>query len=157
MEFIAKFEKLKKKLSKVDSSKFTSDFAIQVNMTDDDCGGAFYIAYINNTFSVEPYDYHDHTLMLTLASADFEKIIDKKLDVDKAVEDNKMNAHGDVSQIKAVAEAIVKPVRKTASKEKIVSGDLSTVKKKTAPKKTAPKKTTAKKSVGEKKTTSKSK
>ena len=118
MEFITKFEKLKKKLDKVKTAALKESFAIQVNMTDDDCGGAFYIAYINDIFTVEPYDYHDHTAMITLNASDFEKIIDKKLDVDNAVSGGKVLIEGNEAHIKEVIDAIEKPAKKASSKTK---------------------------------------
>ena len=42
MIFIDKFNALKKKYGKIDESKLTESFAIQVEMTDEDCGGIFY-------------------------------------------------------------------------------------------------------------------
>lgn len=147
MEFIAKFEKLKKKLTKVDVSKLSENFAIQVNMTDGDCAGAFYIAYINGIFSVEPYDYHDHTAMITVESTVFEKLIDKKTDIEKAVSDGKAIVEGNTANIKEVIDAIEKPVKKTPAKAKAAE--------KKAPAKTAAKKPAEQKKTTEKKTTAK--
>ena len=70
MTFIEKFEEIKKKIGTPDLSKLTESFAVQVNMTDADCGGAFYIAYIGGNLAIEPYDYHDHTAMIYAKSKD---------------------------------------------------------------------------------------
>ena len=138
MEFITKFEKLKKKMDKVKTSALKESFAIQVNMTDDDCGGAFYIAYINDIFTVEPYDYHDHTAMITLNASDFEKIIDKKLDVDNAVSGGKVLIEGNVAHIKEAIDAIEKPAKKASSKTKAKTAKTA-VKAESKTAKTAPK------------------
>ena len=65
MTFIEKFTELKEKYGAVDESKLSESFAIQVEMTDEDCGGKFYVAYVNGVFAVEPYDYHDRMIEKT--------------------------------------------------------------------------------------------
>ena len=154
MEFITKFEKLKKKLDKVKTSALKESFAIQVNMTDDDCGGAFYIAYINDIFTVEPYDYHDHTVMITLNASDFEKIIDKKLDVDNAVSGGKVLIEGNVAHIKEAIDAIEKPAKKVSSKTKAKTAKTA-VKAESKTAKTAPKASGKKETKAETKTETK--
>lgn len=154
MEFIAKFEKLKKKLAKVEAAKLSENFAIQVNMTDGDCAGAFYIAYINGIFSVEPYDYHDRTAMVTAESSVFEKMIDKKLDIEKAVSDGNAIIEGSRAHVKQVIDAIEKPAKKTPAKTK--AAEKKTQVKPATPKTAEPKKSPSKKTTV-KKNTSKTK
>ena len=60
MTYINAFEKIKERLAEVTPDKFTSDFAIQVNLINKDCAGAFYIANLDGVFAVEPYDYKDN-------------------------------------------------------------------------------------------------
>ena len=74
MTFEKKFSTLKTKFNKADVKKLPENFAIQFTMTDEDCGGTFYIANIDGTFSVEPYDYVDNNAAVTGASADIAKI-----------------------------------------------------------------------------------
>lgn len=154
MEFIAKFEKLKKKLAKVEAAKLSENFAIQVNMTDGDCAGAFYIAYINGTFSVEPYDYHDRTAMITAESTVFEKMIDKKLDIEKAVSEGNAIIEGSSAHVKELIDAIEKPAKKAPAKTK--TAEKKSQAKSAAQKTAEPKKSPAKKATV-KKNTSKSK
>ncbi|MGM9551327.1 MAG: SCP2 sterol-binding domain-containing protein [Clostridia bacterium] len=66
MTFLEKFEDIKAMLN-VDV-KFERNFAIQINMTDDDCSGAFYVKHCNGVFEVQPYTYHDYDAMMTLTS-----------------------------------------------------------------------------------------
>lgn len=134
MTFIAKFEAIKKKYSKPDLSKLNESFAIQVNLTDEDCAGAFYIAYINNEFAVEPYDYHDHTAMITTDAKTFEGFIDGKNEI------SDMTVEGNEEHVKAIALVIEK--KKTATKKPAAK---KTTAKKTTAKKTTEKKPTAKK------------
>ena len=117
MDFIKKFEKLKKSFEKAVTTGINETFAIQVNMTDDDCGGAFYISYIDGILSVEPYDYRDHTAMITAKSADFEKLIGRKIDLEKAVSEGKIDIEGNGEHIKLMTELFPEPAKKTAVKK----------------------------------------
>ena len=69
MTFEKKFASLKTKFDKADLKKLPDDFAIQLTMTDEDCGGIFYIANKNGAFSVEPYDYKDNSAAVTGTAA----------------------------------------------------------------------------------------
>ena len=46
MTFEKKFAEFKKELEKRNASELPTDLAMQVIMTDEDCGGTFYIANI---------------------------------------------------------------------------------------------------------------
>ena len=102
MTFEDKFEKFSLKLDEADKSTISEDFAVQVNLTDEDCGGAFYIAYMDGTFSVEPYDYCDHTAMLTTTADDFQKIISGKLSIDNGIESGRFCVDGNIDHIKTL-------------------------------------------------------
>ncbi len=80
MTFIEKFEALKKKYGKIDESQLSEAFAAQIELTDEDCGGIFYVAYMNGTFAVEPYDYHDNTVSIKVSGKVLEKILSCKSD-----------------------------------------------------------------------------
>ena len=142
MTYINAFEKIKEKLSKVTSDKFTRDFAIQVNLTNKDCAGAFYVANLNGVFSLEPYDYKDNSAMITLMMGDFTKLVEGRLNVEKAVESGKLEVVGDLDAVLAISG--IAPAEKKVTVKKAE-------KKETAKK--AVKKETAKKTV--KKTTKK--
>ena len=117
MDFITKFGKIKEKFEKIDTSSLTYDFAIQVNMTDEDCGGAFYIANIDGVFSVEPYDYVDNTAMVTSLSSDFERLIGRRIGFDTALNSGKIVIEGNTEHVKTVTELFPKPVRKPVAKK----------------------------------------
>lgn len=109
MTFEKKFETLKKSFVKADLEKLTESFALQVNMTDEDCGGTFYVAYVDGTLAVEPYDYKDNTAVVTGASADVAKLA--KGTVAVAVE-------GNAAQVEMFAASFVKPVAKKPAAKK---------------------------------------
>lgn len=127
MTFEKKFSTLKTKFNKVDVKKLENDFAIQLTMTDEDCGGTFYISFINGSFSVEPYDYVDNNAAITGTAAALAKIAGGK--VDKSID-----IFGSVEVVNALAAAYPAPAKKCAAKT-----CAKTAEKKTAAKSTAKK------------------
>ena len=116
MTFEQAFIKIKDKFASIDLSKLTEDFAIQVNMTDEDCGGAFYIHFADGKLSVEPYDYHDNTADVTVKKMDLYKILDGKLSVAAALEKGKLYVNGNAEHLALAAGCIVIPEKKTTKK-----------------------------------------
>ncbi len=137
MTFIEKFEEIKKKIGAPDLSKLNESFAVQVNMTDADCGGAFYIAYIGGNLAIEPYDYHDHTAMIYAKSKDLIDALIGKVDMLAAVMSGKIEVYGNIDHVTALA-TLHKPRAKRAAAKKPAA-------KKAAEKKPAEKKPAAKK------------
>lgn len=142
MTFIEKFEEIKKKIGTPDVSKLTESFAVQVNMTDADCGGAFYIAYIGGNLAIEPYDYHDHTAMIYAKSKDLIDALTGKLDMLAAVMSGKIEVYGNIDHVTALA-TLHKPRAKRAAAKK--PAEKKAAEKKPAEKKPAAKKAPAKK------------
>lgn len=142
MTFIEKFEEIKKKIGAPDLSKLNESFAVQVNMTDADCGGAFYIAYIGGNLAIEPYDYHDHTAMIYAKSKDLIDALIGKVDMLAAVMSGKIEVYGNIDHVTALA-TLHKPRAKRAAAKKPAA-------KKAAEKKPAEKKPAAKKALAKK-------
>ena len=140
MTFNEKFEQIKKKFGKLDTSRVTEDFAVQFNHTDEDCGGAFFVAYVNGEAAVEPYDYVDNTAMVNISAKDMIDAIGGKLDVVAAVMAGKVEVFGNAEHFTA-ALSLKKPAAKRTTKK--VAEEKT--EKKAPAKKTAAKKTTAKK------------
>lgn len=103
MTFIEQFEAFKEKTLKLNTSSLPTDLAIQINMTDEDCGGAFYIANIDGNFAIEPYDYRDHTAMLTSTADTFGKILSGKLDATDAYFRGILQIEGSLEHAQALA------------------------------------------------------
>lgn len=76
MTFIEKFEEVKK-ICTVDA-KFGRDFAIQIKLTDEDCGGIFYVENRDGGFNVEPYDYRDRDGEIVCESKLLESVLQGK-------------------------------------------------------------------------------
>jgi len=117
MTFIEQFEAFKKKTAKLNTDSLPENLAIQMNMTDEDCGGAFYIANIGGNFAFEPYDYHDHTAMLTATADTFSKIISGKLDATDAYFRGLLLIEGNIDHAIALANLTKKPEKKAAAKK----------------------------------------
>ena len=145
MTFMEKFESIKKKAVKFDTTSLPHDFAMQVNLTDEDCGGTFYVANIDGIFAVEPYDYRDHTVMITLSSKVLMDLISGKLKAEKALEDGKLQFEGNADH--ALAFVAVATAKKPAAKKPAAKKPAA---KKPAAKKPAAKKPAAKKPAAKK-------
>lgn len=108
MTFEKKFTSLKTKFDKADTKKLPENFAIQLTMTDEDCGGTFYIANINGVFSVEPYDYKDNNAAVTGTAAVIAKI-------SAGTVASELEIFGDAQVVADLAGAYKKPAVKSAA------------------------------------------
>ncbi len=129
MTFEARFEKLSKKLIEADISKLKEDFAVQVTLNDEDCGGTFFVAYSDGAYRVEPYDYFDNTAYINVFALALNKLIDKRITLDEAKEKGLISIGGNEEHFVQLLEAM--PKKEEAKK---------TPKKQAAAKKDAPKK-----------------
>lgn len=126
MTFQEKFDELKAKYGKIDESKLSESFAVQIEMTDSDCGGIFYVAYIGGNFSVEPYDYHDNTAAVKVSSTVLEKLLSDKADAVKEFLKGNIKVDGKTDHALMVIDLMKKPEPKKAAAKK--SGAKKTVK-----------------------------
>lgn len=151
MTFIEQFENIKKKMSKLDTSSLPHDLAMQVNLTDEDCGGIFYIANIGGNFAVEPYDYYDHTVLLTSSAKNFLSIVTGKTDATDALFRGLIGVEGNIEHAQALAN-LVKKVEKKPAAKKTASKKAPAKKTEVAEKKAAKTKATEKKTAKSTKT-----
>ena len=130
MTYIEKFEHLKKTYGKKpDMSKLTEDFAAQITMTDDDCHGIFYVAYLNGVLAMEPYDYHDNTVAVTVNSGLLEEILKGKKDPAEAYNNGELQAQGNLMHALMMIGALKKePARRKAPAKKAVEKAAEAVK-----------------------------
>lgn len=117
MTFEKKFAEFKEKIASADVSKLENPFAMQVHMTDEDCGGIFYVAFIDGTLSVEPYDYVDRTSEIVGLSTEIKKVFSARIGLDKALLEGKVVINGAVEDTLAVQNALKKPSAKKAAKK----------------------------------------
>ena len=117
MTFEQAFLKIKEKFKDVDLTKFTKDLAIQVNLSDEDCSGTFYIQFTDGKLFVEPYDYHDNTADITLKKLDFNKLVTGKLDIEKALSSSTMYLNGDKEDVMFLSGSVKVPEKKPTAKK----------------------------------------
>ena len=131
MTFENALKRIKTAFVNVDASKL-SDMAVQVTLSDEDCGGTFYFKKEGSDLVVEGYDYHDNDAVIDIERKSLMDILSGKTTLDVAIEKGKATAKGDFLKLdtlkEAIPEYVAKP-RKTAAKKTEVS------KKKTAAKK----------------------
>lgn len=135
MTFIEKFNQLKKKYGKIDESKLSENFAVQIEMTDEDCGGIFYVAYMNGPFAVEPYDYYDNTAIIRVSSKVLEGILSCKLDPMEAFFAGNIQVEGDISHALMLVELMKKEPKPRKTKAKTEAAEEKKPAKEKAPKK----------------------
>ena len=158
MTFEAAFKKLKEKFANV-KPEMLDDMAIQITLSDEDCGGTFYAQVKDKSLYVEPYDYKDNDAVIDITRKSLASILDGKSTFEKAVEKGEATVMGNIDKISAVKAAIVPPVKKPAVK-KTAAAKKAAVKKEEPEKKTtvtkkaeSAKKAPAKKAEEAKKTT----
>ncbi len=139
MTFTERFDQLKKKYAKkADITKLKDSFiAAQITMSDEDCGGTFYVAFIDGVLSFEPYDYHDNTVAMIIDSALLEDCIKGKADPVKAYLDGKLQAWGNLDHALNLIDCLKGTKKTAAKKEKATEADAPAApKKRTCKKKT---------------------
>ncbi len=150
MTFEKKFAEFKKELEKRNASELPTDLAMQVTMTDEDCGGIFYIANIGGNFAVEPYDYVDNTVNIAATAATLKDLLAGKLDGPDAMFRGLVEVNGNIEHALAVLGMKKKAAAKKPAAKKPAAKKTAT-KKAAAPKKAAEKKAAAPKKATEKK------
>ncbi len=151
MTFEKAFEAIKKKFADADA-KDVRDFALQITLSDEDCGGTFYTAVRGGVLAVEPYDYKENDAVMDISKADFAALVSGRISLDKAVEKG-ASLKGDASVVDALKATLKKAPKKPAPKKaaektetpKTAPAKKAPAAKKTAAKQPAVKKTTVKK------------
>ncbi len=115
MDYFKAFEKIKSALDKADIAPADGNFAIQIRMTDEDCGGTLYIQLKDKQIFVEPYDYYDNDVDVMGSFADIEKILKGRLSAKNAANDGRITVNGNAEGFFALAEAL-KPKKAPAKK-----------------------------------------
>lgn len=154
MTFENALKKIKAAFETVDGAKL-ADMAVQVTLSDEDCGGTFYFKSENGKIEVEGYDYRDNDAVIDIARKSLMDILAGKATLDTAIEKGTATAKGDFAKLDTLKDAIAKyvaPAKKAPAKK-----TAKTVKKETKaePKKTEVKKAEVKKPEAKKTTVKK--
>lgn len=97
MTFSELLEKVREKAKNADASG-VGFLAVQINITDKEDGGVFYVEIKNGVVHVEPYDYHDRSCGLTVSMNNFVRIMDGKLDPVVAFSTGRLKVDGDLGK-----------------------------------------------------------
>lgn len=118
MTFENALKKIKTNFENVDASKL-ADMAVQVTLTDEDCGGTLYFKAANGTLEVEGYDYRDNDAVIDIERKALNDILAGKTTLDKAIEKGVATAKGDFDKLATLNDAITKkaPVKKAPAKK----------------------------------------
>lgn len=171
--------RVKEIFEKADVSEYKNHLAIQFNITGEG-EGAFYVELTDGKAYVEPYEYYDRDIIVTLTADELFSLISGKLDcIDSQIEVSNTDSANEVKKVLALvntkkvesdtqleitevsepvvettptAPAVEEPKTETAVTKETVK---EPTKKSTTTKKTTAKKSTTKKSTTAKKTTTK--
>ena len=130
MDFKTAFEKLKIEIETADPKKLTEDFAIQITLTDEDCGGTFYVSHFDGTLMAEPYDYRDNTAAIKIARNDLRRLLSGRSKAENLIKNGKMELCGDLNSLMALISAMSEPpqeVEASPDGERIIKNSLGRV------------------------------
>lgn len=117
MTFENAVKRIRAKFEEVDASKL-ADMAVQVTLTDEDCGGTLYFKVVDGKVDVEGYDYRDNDAVIDIDRKALNDILSGKLTLDKAVEKGLATAKGNFDKLSTLNDAIPKyvaPSKKAAA------------------------------------------
>lgn len=98
--------KARDEFGQADISKIEGKLAIQFNLTGTGAG-TFYAEVKDGRLSVEPYEYIDRDVLITISGPDFVKMMGKKLDPVLAFSTGRLKVDGDIGKALEVNKLIV--------------------------------------------------
>ena len=118
MTYQEAFDWLRPAFKATKAKSIEGHLALQINLTDEDAHGVFYVEVTDGKLAVEPYDYRDRNAMLLVHSADLRAILTGKLTIEEAMADDRLVIEGDVARAMEIAKFVTKPApRKPAAKK----------------------------------------
>lgn len=118
MTYQEAFDALRPAFKAARAKSIAGHLALQINLTDEDAHGVFYVEVTDGKLAVEPYDYRDRDAMLLVNSADLLAILTAKLSLEKALADDRLVIEGDVTRAMELARFVVKPAAKKPAAKK---------------------------------------
>lgn len=97
MDFQTFVAELKQEFQDTNTDKLPSCLAIQINVTGEG-GGSFYIEVKDGKLSIEPFEYNDREVLITISQSDFLKLVHGQLDPVGAFMTGKLKAEGDLGK-----------------------------------------------------------
>lgn len=131
--------------AKADATEVTGHLAVQFNVRGEG-EGAFYIEVSDGKVDVQPYEYYDRNAIVTVNSDTLIEMLDGKLGIDEAYNDNKVQIDGDLGAALLLKKIAVKgaPAKTIEAKETSKVPAKKTTEKKTTAKKATTKKASSK-------------
>lgn len=148
--------KVKSSYAKADASKIADHIAVQVNVSGE-AEGIFYIEVSEGKLAVEPYDYHDHDMIIFADEKAIVDIASGKVALADAIKNEVVSVAGpDIDKALQIGNVEFKkaakkaPAKKPAAKKTTAKKSEAKVEVKAAEAKTETKKPAAKKTVAKK-------
>lgn len=111
--------KLKDAYGKYDASKVKEHLAIQFNVRGE-ADGALYLEVLNGKIYVEPYEYYDRDILVTISAQNLIAIAEGKLDIVDAYNENKLSAEGDLGKALLLKDIVTeKPKQEKTVAQKV--------------------------------------
>lgn len=120
--------KLQSAYGKHDASKIKDHLAIQFNVRGE-ADGALYLEILDGKIYVQPYEYYDRDILVTISAENLIALAEDKLDVLDAYNNGLLTAEGDLGKALLLKDIIVKKEdepKKTVTEK--VSSTVSTAK-----------------------------
>lgn len=120
--------KLQDAYGKHDASKIKEHLAIQFNVRGE-ADGALYLEILDGKIYVQPYEYYDRDILVTISAENLIAIAEDRLDVIDAYNNGMLTAEGDLGKALLLKDIVVKKeeeTKKTVAEK--VSSTVSTAK-----------------------------
>lgn len=98
---------LKDNYGNADASSVNEHIALQFNVTGE-AQGAFYVEITDGKVNIEPYEYYDRDVLVTVAEEDLIQVFEGKLDFVEAFNEGKIKAEGNLIKALALKDVIEK-------------------------------------------------
>lgn len=98
---------LKDNYEAADASSVSEHIALQFNVTGE-AAGAFYVEIADGKVNIEPYEYYDRDVLVSVADTDLLQIFDGKMDFVDAFNAGTLKAEGNLIKALALKDVIEK-------------------------------------------------
>ena len=117
MTYFEAFEKIKASMKGAKTAGIDGHLAIQVNLSDSDASGIFYIEVSDGKLNVEPYDYVDNDAVFTVSTKDMIRLVTGKVTYEKAIESGALTVSGNLEKGALIRNLVVKAEKKAPAKK----------------------------------------
>ncbi len=119
--------KLQSAYGKHDASRIKDHLAIQFNVRGE-ADGALYLEILDGKIYVEPYEYYDRDILVTISAENLIALAEDKLDVLDAYNNGLLTAEGDLGKALLLKDIVVKKEEPKKTVAEKVTSTVSTAK-----------------------------